>query len=194
MTTECSSWTFFRFRKSYAFFILSKYDWFFAKQQTEQELCNNFITNLKYLHQDSMTGYAIYILFTLTIYRESKSQTTVKLHATSENTQIFWLSKFIADSWFFYSFDGDVNLQSTCLYDILNHYNDVIMSAMMSQITSPTIVYSTSYSRRRSEKTPKLRVTGLCAGNSPVTGEFPAQRASNAECFQLMTSSCIITR
>ena len=35
--------------------------------------------------------------------------------------------------------------------------------------------------RRRSKKTSKLRVTGLCAGNSPVTGEFPAQRASNAE-------------
>ena len=27
----------------------------------------------------------------------------------------------------------------------------------------------------------KLRVTGRCAVNSPVTGEFPAQRASNAE-------------
>ena len=27
----------------------------------------------------------------------------------------------------------------------------------------------------------KLRVTGVCAGNSPVTGEIPAQRASNAE-------------
>ena len=35
--------------------------------------------------------------------------------------------------------------------------------------------------RRRSKKTSKLRGTGLCAGNSPVTGEFPAQRASNAE-------------
>ena len=35
--------------------------------------------------------------------------------------------------------------------------------------------------RRRSKKTSKLRVTGLCAGNSPVTGEFPAQMASNAE-------------
>ena len=35
--------------------------------------------------------------------------------------------------------------------------------------------------RRRSEKTPKLRVTGLCEENSLVTGEFPAQRASNAE-------------
>ena len=35
--------------------------------------------------------------------------------------------------------------------------------------------------RRRSNKTAKFRVTGLCAGNSPVTGEFPAQRASYAE-------------
>ena len=33
----------------------------------------------------------------------------------------------------------------------------------------------------RSMKTSKLRVTGLCAGNSPGTGEFPAQMASNAE-------------
>ena len=34
--------------------------------------------------------------------------------------------------------------------------------------------------RRRSKKISKLRVTGLCAGNSPETGEFPAQMASNA--------------
>ena len=31
------------------------------------------------------------------------------------------------------------------------------------------------------KETPKLRVNGLCEGNSPVTGEFPAQMASNAE-------------
>ena len=35
--------------------------------------------------------------------------------------------------------------------------------------------------RRRSKKTPKLRVTGICEGKSSVTGEFLAQRASNAE-------------
>ena len=34
---------------------------------------------------------------------------------------------------------------------------------------------------RRSKKTSKLRVTGLCEGNSPVTAEFSAQRASNGE-------------
>ena len=35
--------------------------------------------------------------------------------------------------------------------------------------------------RRRSKKIAKLRVTGLCAGNSQGTGEFLAQMASNAE-------------
>ena len=35
--------------------------------------------------------------------------------------------------------------------------------------------------RRRSKKTPKLRVTGLCEGNWPVTGEFPPLKTSNVE-------------
>ena len=35
--------------------------------------------------------------------------------------------------------------------------------------------------RRRSKKASKLRVTGLYVWNSPGTGEFPAQMASNAE-------------
>ena len=35
--------------------------------------------------------------------------------------------------------------------------------------------------RRRSKKTLKLRVTGLCEGNSLVSSEFSAQRFSNAE-------------
>ena len=49
--------------------------------------------------------------------------------------------------------------------------------------------------RHRSKKTSKLRVTGLCEGNSPVTVEFPAQRASNAEMFPfddvIMLNSCL---
>ena len=36
--------------------------------------------------------------------------------------------------------------------------------------------------KRKSKKTSKVRVTGLCVGNAPVTGEFPApQKASNEE-------------
>ena len=45
------------------------------------------------------------------------------------------------------------------------------------------------YSTRRSKKTSKLRVSGLCEGNSPVTDELPAQRASYGKGFQLMTAS-----
>ena len=75
----------------------------------------------------------------------------------------------------------------------LTHYDDVIMGAMESQITSLTVVYSTVYSdadQRKHQSSTSLAfvrrihrgpVTGLCAGNSPVTGEFPAQMASNAE-------------
>ena len=61
-----------------------------------------------------------------------------------------------------------------------HHYSDVIMGVMASQITSLTIVYSTFYSGAIKE-TSKLRVTGLCVGNSPVTGELPAQITGNAE-------------
>ena len=62
-----------------------------------------------------------------------------------------------------------------------NQYRDVIISALASQITGVSIVCSTVCSMCRSKKTSKLRVTGLCEGNSPVTGEFPAQMVSNAE-------------
>ena len=37
--------------------------------------------------------------------------------------------------------------------------------------------------RRRWKRTWKLSATGLCVGNLPVTSEFPAQMASNAEIF-----------
>ena len=59
-------------------------------------------------------------------------------------------------------------------------YNsDVIMGAMVSHQRLDCIL--NRLFRCRSKKIPKLRVTGLCEGNSPVTGEFPAQRVSNAE-------------
>ena len=61
------------------------------------------------------------------------------------------------------------------------HYSDVIMNTIGFQITSPTDCLLSPFFRRRSKKTSKLRVTGLCVGNSPVAGEFPAQMASNAE-------------
>ena len=54
------------------------------------------------------------------------------------------------------------------------------MGTVASQITSLTIVYSTVDSDA-DKKPSKFCVTGLCAGNSPGTDEFPEQMASNAE-------------
>ena len=62
----------------------------------------------------------------------------------------------------------------------LRHCNDIIMTAMASQITSLTIVNSTVYSRRRSKKYQTSVSLAFVRGNSPVNGEFLAQRASNA--------------
>ena len=50
----------------------------------------------------------------------------------------------------------------------LLHYSDVIMSAMASQITSLTIAQP--FIQAQIKENIKA---GLCAGNSPVTGEFP---------------------
>ena len=67
------------------------------------------------------------------------------------------------------------------------------MGAMASQITSLTIVYSTVYSGADEKKhQSSASSAGLCAENSPLIGELPAQMASDAEFFShLMTSSCM---
>ena len=65
----------------------------------------------------------------------------------------------------------------TCPKNI-EHYNDVIMGVSNHQ---PNDCLLNRLFRGRSMKTSKFRVTGLCEGNSPGTGEFPAQMASNAE-------------
>ena len=61
------------------------------------------------------------------------------------------------------------------------HCNGIMMSMMASQITSLKIVYSTVYSGTDERKTSKLHVSGLCAGYSLVTSEFPAERVSKTE-------------
>ena len=63
----------------------------------------------------------------------------------------------------------------------ISHYNNVIMGPMAFQITNLAIVLLSRLFGHRWKKTSKLRVTGLCGGNSPATGEFPAQMASNVE-------------
>ena len=58
------------------------------------------------------------------------------------------------------------------------HYNDVIMGAIASQITSLTIVFSSVCLDTDKKNTSKL---AFVLGNSPETGEFPTQMACNAE-------------
>ena len=52
-------------------------------------------------------------------------------------------------------------------------YSDVIMGAMASQNYQPHDCLLNRLSRRKSKKTSKLRATGLCEGNSPVSGDSP---------------------
>ena len=57
------------------------------------------------------------------------------------------------------------------------------MGAITYQISSITVVYLTVYSGADERKHQSSALLAICAGNSPVTGEFPAQMASNAEMF-----------
>ena len=61
------------------------------------------------------------------------------------------------------------------------HYNDAIMSVIASQITGVPIVYLTVCSgadQREHQSSASLAFVG---GIHTVTGDFPVQRASNAE-------------
>ena len=79
-----------------------------------------------------------------------------------------------------FQYVGDV--QQGCMDRI--HYNDVIMSAMASQITSLLIIYSTVYlgaDQRKHQSSASLAfVRGI--------HRWPAQRASNAENFHIFKS------
>ena len=68
-----------------------------------------------------------------------------------------------------------LNISLNTLFQLW-HYRDLIISNHQ-----PDDCLLNRLFRRRSKKASKLRGTGLCAGNSPVPGEFPAQSASNAE-------------
>ena len=67
------------------------------------------------------------------------------------------------------------------LVPLYEHYNNVIMKAKASQITGFSFVSSTVGPGADQIKHQCSASLAFCVGNSPVTGEFPAQRASNAE-------------
>ena len=72
-----------------------------------------------------------------------------------------------------------ISFHFTLMLAELNHYSDAIMSAIASQITSLTMVYSTVYSGAEENiKAPGYRP--LWRG---FTGEFPAQRPVTRKMF-----------
>ena len=68
------------------------------------------------------------------------------------------------------------------------HNSDVIMGAIASQSPASRSFTQPFIRVQIKENSYIFRVTGLCAGNSPVTGEFPAQMTSNAENVSTMPS------
>ena len=66
-------------------------------------------------------------------------------------------------------------------------FQSIFVNIMAANRVVPYVVRSSATITMK--KTSKLRVTGLCAGNSPVTSEFHAQM-ERGKCFHLMTSSC----
>ena len=72
----------------------------------------------------------------------------------------YWIERFISLQWRHNEGDG-----------VSNHQRVVCLLKRLFRL--------------RSKKTSKLCVTGLCGGNSPVTDEFPAQRASNTESLSI---------
>ena len=71
--------------------------------------------------------------------------------------------------------------QNVAYWNTSYRYNDVIMSTMASQITSLTTVYLTVYSRADQRKHQSSASLAFVRGIHRWSGEFPAQRASNAE-------------
>ena len=61
------------------------------------------------------------------------------------------------------------------------HYSDVIMGIMASQITCISIICSTVGSGADQRKHQSSASLAFVGGNSPVAGEFPTQRVSNTE-------------
>ena len=76
--------------------------------------------------------------------------------------------KSLRQNFFMYRVVQDWNCLPKDVISQPSHYNDVIMGAMASQITSLTLVYSTVYS-------------GADQRKHQSSIEFPAQMASNAE-------------
>ena len=82
--------------------------------------------------------------------------------------------------WCYCQLDFGNGLRGNFVQNLHFHYDDVIMTTLASQLTSLTVVYSIVYSGVNQENIKAPRHWPLC-GEVTGTGEFPAQRTSNAE-------------
>ena len=82
-----------------------------------------------------------------------------------------------------YDCPGDTGLTARDVHKFATEsiHNNGEYSTVYHFITTILHCLLNCWSRRSPKEISKLLVTGLCAENSPVSGEFPAQKASNAE-------------
>ena len=107
------------------------------------------------------------------------------VHSTRQHDVMFW-TKFMMTSWYWHTGLCAENPREAKLWWFLccqpalqwrHNGRDGVSNHQ------PRHYLLNRLFRHRSKKTSKLRVTGLCAGNSLVTDEFSAQMASNADNF-----------
>ena len=77
---------------------------------------------------------------------------------------------------------GSITLKKFPFDDVIMISADILLALTPPPpLTNPEYHIMNRLFKRRSKKTSKLRVTGLCEENSPMTAGFPAQRVDNAE-------------
>ena len=87
---------------------------------------------------------------------------------------------------------------ATCLHKLwrmvekwaMHHNSDVIMNAMVSQVTSLTVVYSTAYLGADQRKHQSFASLAFVRGIHRWPVNSPHKRPLTRKCFHLMTSSC----
>ena len=110
-----------------------------------------------------MWSYRI-ILYRITSYHIiSHHITSTSHHTTPHHTILYLIFSYVT------------SCHNLCILQWCHNWRDSVSNHQ------PHDCFLSRLFRRRSKKTSKLRVTGRCSGNSPATGEFPAQMASNAE-------------
>ena len=122
-------------------------------------------------HRAMICDHTIYIIYDYVFY-------------TGEHKDKFRWKKY---TWYslsnhtmcFYMYWQLLEYRSLCRLEIPLHWRNIGNDSISNH--QPCDCLLNCLFRRRSKKISKLRVTGFCAGNSPETGEFPAQMASNAE-------------